>query len=209
MSNSSQVDRADALIAKIEAETRVEANRIEAGARAEARAILRAAHTKARRHVHVELGKLRRARADAEHKEKARLETSRRQRRHREASAAIEAALPVLEQELQALWDAPETRMSWVRSVVRAGSERLLPGQWTVVHPPGWDAAERGAVAEDIERRTGLAPEFIEDPALQAGLRLQAGATSLDASLAALIGDPAETGAAVLAVLETERGAKQ
>jgi hypothetical protein len=205
MDNLNRPDRAEALIARIEAETEAELARIRAKAEAEAAAEVKAAHARARARVRDEIAALKRTRAEALRFETARLDTARRELRGREARAEIEAGLPALEAALAALWNEPETRIGWARAALRLGVERFGPGAWSVAHPGDMTQGEIATLSEEIEAETGTAPAFETDPALVAGLRIQTSEAWLDASLAALIADREATGAALLAEIAREK----
>lgn len=199
MARASQTERADALVARIEAETEEELGKIRAAAEAEATILVRDAHARARQRVHEEIVALRRQRAEALRQETARLDTARRQLKQREAGAFVAAGLPVLAAALSGLWRDRATRAAWVETVLTSAAQRLFPGEWLVEHPADWPEAERQALAEAIEARTGKRPDFHEDPVLVAGLRVRMGGVCLDASAAALLGTEDRAGAALLA----------
>lgn len=204
MGVTNQTDRAEALIARIEAETGAETARIMAEAEAEAAAIVAAAHARARDRVHREIEALRRSRAEALRHETARLDTARRQLRQREARAEIDAGLPALDAAFAVLWADEAARMAWARAALVAARARFAPGGWTVLHPKGWRAEERAALAEEI----GDALGFEEDPGLAAGLRIRAGNAWLDATPRALMADREATGAALLAEIARDKEGK-
>ncbi|WP_343079216.1 hypothetical protein [Ostreiculturibacter nitratireducens] len=204
MVDARQAERARALIARIEAATRKELDRLRAEAEEEAASAVRTAHRRARERVHEDIENLRRRRADAARQETARLDTLRRQLRQREAGALIEDGVPALEAAFTALWADAEARKAWVAAAVRAASERLVSRDWVIEHPKDWSEAERKAAAEEVVERTGKAPDFEVATDLEAGVRLCAGNACLDAGIEALMGDANEAGAALLA--EIERG---
>jgi len=205
MDDVNSPDRAEALIARIEAETEAELARIRAGAEAEAAAEVQAAHARARARMHDEIAALRRARAEALRFEVARLDTARRQLRGTEARAEIEAGLPALEAALAALWEAAETRMIWARAALRLATSRLTPGAWRITHPGHLTPDEIATLAAEVQEATGTTPAFETDNTLGAGLRIASETAWLDASLAALIADREATGAALLAEISREK----
>jgi len=206
---SLKTDRADALIARIEAETQDELDRIRVEAEAEAAAVVKAAHGRARAKVRREIEDLKRGRKEALRREAAHLDTKRRQVRRREARAEIEAGLPALEAAFAELWAEKETRMAWAQAALGLAAKRLRRGAWTVWHPPGWRADETQALAAEVEATTGSAPHFDVDTALLAGLRVEAGEAWLDATPAALMTDREAIGAALLAEVARDREGKE
>jgi len=204
MGVTNQTDRAEALIARIEAETGEEMSRIMDVAEAEATAIVKAAHARARDRVHREIEGLRRSRSEALRHETARLDTARRQLRQREARAEIEAGLPALEEAFAALWADKPARTAWARAALAMAGARFAPGAWSVEHPKGWQADERKAFAQEVAHAAGQEPAFAADPELAAGLRIRAGLAWLDASPAALTADREAIGAALLAEVARE-----
>lgn len=209
MGGTNQTDRAEALIARIEAETGEERTRIMAEAEAEAAAIVKAAHARARDRVHGEIEGLRRNRSEALRHETARLDTARRQLRQREARAEIEAGLPALEAAFAALWADGETRMAWVRAALAMARARFAPGAWTLEHPKTLTDEETAAIAKEIAEASGHAPELVADPDLVAGVRLRAGGAWIDATPGALMADREAVGAALLAEVAREMEDKQ
>lgn len=205
MDDVNRPDRAEALIARIEAETEAERDRIRAQAEAEAAAEVKAAHTRARARVRDEIAALRRTRAEALRFETARLDTARRQLRGTEAHAEIEAGLPALEAALAALWAGAETRTGWARAALHLAADRLAPGGWIITHPGDLAPDEIATLAGEVQQATGETPDFETDPALGAGLRIRTETAWLNACLATLIADHEGTGAALLAEIAREK----
>lgn len=194
-------DRAEALIARIDADTAAELDRLRARAEAEGAELVRTAHGRARHRVHGEIEAMRRARAEALRFEEARLDTTRRQLRQREAATVIAAGLPEVAAALTELWSDKGARRAWAEALVRAAARRAPGTGWVIAHPKGWAAAEKTAIAAEVEALTGQAPGFEVDPALTAGLRIEIGAVTFDASPEALMADEAALGAALQAEL--------
>ncbi|MEC3862785.1 hypothetical protein VK792_15945 [Mesobacterium sp. TK19101] len=194
-------DRAAALVQRIEAATGAEADRLRAEATAQAATQIAAAHERARQCVRDKIASLRRQQAELLRFEAARLDTARRHLKQHGAGAIVAAGLPALEQALASLWNSEEGRRAWAGHLVETAVARLFPGDWTVQHPAGLAEAERRDIAQTIEVRTGFAPAFAVDPALSAGLQIRRGGVCLDASIPALIGQPQDAGAALLAEL--------
>ncbi|GKY88753.1 hypothetical protein [Sinisalibacter aestuarii] len=204
MADERHTDRAEALIARIEAATAQEVQRIHREAEAAGAVLVARAHARARKRMHDEIGALRRARDEARRHEKARLDTARRQVRQREASRLIETGLPALEAAFATLWADPETREGWAQAAVAMAARRLIPGAWVIEHPAGWDKAELQSIAKAAKAACGTAPELRADADLAAGLRIRDGAVCLDATTAALMDNPQELGARLLAEIERD-----
>ncbi len=201
MTTTNQIARAEALVNRIEAETKAEAERIVAKAEAEARALEKNARKRARQRISQQIDLLRRARNDARQREEARLDTQRRLLKQREASAIIDAGLPALADALNALWADAKTREGWIMALVARAEGQFGAGKWRVEHAGDLTLTETEKLSEAIERASGQKPDFREDKEIKAGLRLCAGSAVLDGSHAALMANRKETGAALLATL--------
>lgn len=198
---ASQDKRADALIARIEADTNTDLDRIRAAATGEAAEVIQKAHGRARHRVHSEIESLRRMRAEAIRHEEARLDTARRQLRQREAATVINAGLPEVAAALADLWADAGARQAWAHALTAAAASRARPGDWVIEHPKGWPAAERKQITAQASALSGATPVFKVKPEMTAGLRIHIGAVLLDASPEALMADPSAIGAALQAEL--------
>jgi vacuolar-type H+-ATPase subunit E/Vma4 len=206
MTRDSQITRAQALVDRIEAETKAETDRILGAAEAEAALVLRAARERARKRVAAEIVRLRREHRDAVQRVDAQHDTQRRQLKQREAGAIIEAGLPAVRDALAGLWAEAETRRGWIMALVARAEAQFGQAKWCVEHGRHWADVDIEALVAAVQRASGQRPDIREDPAIEAGLRLRKGNAVLDGSLGALIGDRKETGAALLALIAETKG---
>lgn len=185
-----------ALLALLETEQRTACDRLMAQARADAAALRDSSRAEARARVREAFAAQRRRRDERLVAAQARLATQRRLHAQQQTAALLALALQQLPQELRALWAAPATRLAWMQSTLAGARAQLPAGGWLLRHAPGLTPEERAALAED-----GL--RFEEDAALEAGLRVEAGANVVDGSLAGLMAGRAEFEARLLRSLES------
>ena len=112
----------------------------------------------------------------------------------------LEAAWPRLAPAIERRWDEAPSRARWIGAQVALARRRRAAPPWTLRHPPGDGVAAnvRAALA-----RAGLAGVVLQaDPALRAGLVIEADAATLDSTPAALLADRAAVEAELLARLD-------
>ena len=195
--------RASAMLATIEDFRRTRCHDLAAAARREARALRHEAHLAARAKVRTALEE-ERARLEREIAgRRARLQTERRLAEQRGVSALLAEAWPRLRAALEAAWAAPDSRLRWAaHHLALAG--RLLPAEhWRIRHAPGLDAAERSRLAQPL--KVGSI-EWIEEPAVRAGLAIEADRNLLDATLEGLLADRSALESRLLVLLEDRTG---
>ena len=86
-------------------------------------------------------------------------------------------------------------RRAWIDAIVTAASRVLPRAPWRIAHDPGWPPDERQAVGDRIASELGVAPVFVADAGIVAGLRIAAGGNVVDGTLGGLLADRAEVGA--------------
>jgi hypothetical protein len=177
---------AAALLALIESQWSARCAELQAQARAEAQALLRRAHREARERVRRALDEAQRraqrelALAQARARARERLHEQRRQ------AAQLRAAWQRLPAALQARWQDSAARARWTEALA-ARARALLPQRaWRVAHPADWSARERERFAQLVAGALESPPQFAADPQIRAGLRIAAGSTVIDATLAGL-----------------------
>ncbi len=176
------------------AAAREESGRIVAEARAAARGRIREALS--REHDRL---------AGSIEQAQARLVTLRRVRMLKRAAAVLTQAWPRLEQALAQRWQSAAGRKAWVEQHLAVARDVLPAAAWTVLHPPGWHAAERDQALLWL-RQHGIADARVApDATLEAGIRVVCGMNVLDASLAGLLADRAPIEGRLLQYLEELR----
>lgn len=136
----------------------------------------------------------------------ARADLATRERRlERESNLLLlERGWPLLEKLLRERWNTPESRCEWVSGFV-AEALKLLPRvPWRIQHPPNWNPAELGELAQDIAQKTGAAPTWEQHSEIHCGLRAVAGDVQLDSTTNGLLANPSEVRGRLLAELVGE-----
>ena len=126
-----------------------------------------------------------------------------RERREQALSSAdfLAQAWPLLRAGLQRRWADVHGRQHWVARCIREALLALPAGAWTVRHAEGWPAAEQHAARERLTRALGVEPHLRTDATIQAGLIIDGGGASLDASLDGLLADRSRLEGRLLAIL--------
>jgi len=183
-----------------------ECRRILAQAQQECDAVLAEAHREARRRVHEAAGQERERAESRIRAAQAEVQTQRRRYRQRASVALLEAGWDRLQAELLRRWQVSALRKAWVDDVLRQGLAQLSHGGWVIAHPESWPEEEQRALRESVAAGLGEAPRLEADPEVQAGLRITSGGTSLDATVAGLLGDREAVEARLLALIEEVKG---
>ena len=173
-------------------------------ARARARTIVAAAHAEARARVHTAFEEERRRLETRVAAARARLTTHQRAREQRRAGDLLAAGWQRLADALCERWREPQSRQSWVASVIAEAGKALSVGVWQIVHAPGWPHGEREALAATLAATSNASPQFVVNEAARAGLRVSAGGNVLDGTLDGLTADRADIGARLLRALEDQ-----
>jgi hypothetical protein len=186
--------RTDALLALVEQYRAARCAQLLAPAQAQADAILRGARGDARRRVHTTVTEERRRLARDVTAAQARLATERRVLAQRRAKLLLGAGWSALRAALQARWSDPAARRTWIASHLNRALSALPHGGdvcWRVLVPAGLPRDERAALLAGLSASGVTRATCDEDPSVDAGLRVVAGANVLDASLDGLLADRA------------------
>ena len=175
------------------AEARARAAAMVAEARAEARARIREVFAEERRRAHERIA--------AAH---AKLNTRRRLHDQQRTAALLERGWRQLPEALLARWRDDGMRGAWIDAVVAAALRVLPHSEWRIAHEPGWSPREQQSVRNRIASDVGVAPVFVPDAGVAAGLRIAAGGNVVDGTLGGLLVDRAEVGAKLLRHLEQD-----
>lgn len=193
--------RAQALLALVEDDRATRRAAILDAARAEARIQVAHAHRRARERVlsayHEEKHRHAAAVAEAEAALQTRLRIASQERER----ALLERALNRLPGALTRRWDDRTSRTAWTDAAITQALRVLPAGAWRIEHA-GLAQPEITATLARLHTQ-GVEATFVHSERMQAGLRVVAGATTVDATLAGLLSDRDEIGARVLALLET------
>ncbi len=195
-------DQEQALIAVVDDYRARECERLRREAEAKAAALLREAWREARRRVHRAAVRERERATARIRAAQAELDTRRRRHQQRLGWVMLKAAWTPLENALLNRWGAEDTRTHWIQATVERALISMPRGRWMIQHPSDWSGAERAAVDAVLALRgADQAVDFQEDASMRAGLIISSGGTSLDASLAGLLGDTAALEARLLALV--------
>jgi F0F1-type ATP synthase delta subunit len=178
-----------------------------AQARSEAQQEIRQAYNEARARLHQavlytrEQARLRLTSAAA------RQQTRKRQQRQQQDQVLLERAWQPLQELLQQRWQEKTARQQWIEHLLLQASAALVDSSWQIEHPGHWPAEERNALEARLGKLHEDAPVFMEQPAISAGLRICAGGTCVDGSIAGLLRDRTRIESVLLARLNECRNA--
>lgn len=158
----------------------------------EAAAIRARAHEKAGQQLRRATAELRAAARAGLRQAEAEVESARRQAQTRQARQALDEAWPQLPEALRRRWQEPAARAAWIAALVELARARLHGSTLRVRHPP----------ATEPPAWPGTSLEGVPDPALEAGLVIEADGAWVDGSPAALLADRAQVEAMLRAQLE-------
>ncbi len=196
-----------ALLELVEAARSQQCEQLLGQARSRAEAVRRQAREQARTRLRQAFFDQRRQRAERVAAALARLATQRRLHQQQHTAALLALAWAQLPAELNALWLADDSRVSWVAGVLTQARQCLAASDWILRHAPGWPAAERAAQLQGLAGLAVQAVQIEEDPRIGAGLRITAGGNVIDGTLAGLLAGRAEFEARLLRALELAPGA--
>ena len=156
-------------------------------AQQQARSIVRLAHSKGRVRMHHHIDALRekyRVRVTAAI---ARNQTLLRRQHQKEDRAMLELAWPLLREAMLALWDDTVSRHKWLDAAIASASAGLREHGWRIEHPAGLSDGDikRINLASGHEKGRGLELSACGD--IEAGIRIIARGTVIDATLNGLL----------------------
>jgi vacuolar-type H+-ATPase subunit H len=195
--------RMQALLDIVEAERRAQVDAIVREAQAAAAVLVGDAHREARERMRRAFADERRQRDERIHAARANLQTRRRLTAQQRATTLLDLAWRRLPDALSERWQAPASRRAWTAYIVARARAALPSCRWQISHAPAWPEPERAELAARLAEECGARPEFRADPAILAGLRIAGAGTVVDGTDAGLLRDRAETGARLLAHLDT------
>ena len=165
----------------------------------EATAIIKQAHTRSRARLRRHIDTLRekqRVRVSSAH---AHNQTLLRQQHQKTDRAILDIAWPVLRAAMLALWDNPESRRKWLDAAIASAAARLREHGVRIEHPLNIDEDELKMMQQQFYRSTGSEPDLSGCDDLEAGIRIMAHGTVIDASLEGLLKQRTSIEAAMIA----------
>ena len=149
--------------------------------------ILKQAHTRVRARLRRHVSMLREKYRVGISSAQARKETLVRQQRQKADKACLDAAWPVLQEALLALWRDPESRHTWIDAVIYSASSTLLERDWRVEHPVDFTDQDARLLQQMFTDRLEKAPGLAPCGDIEAGIRIVSHGTVLDATLEGLL----------------------
>jgi hypothetical protein len=155
-------------------------------ARQQASKIVQQAHTKSRARMHRHVIALREKHSQRVSSAVARNQTLLRQQHQKADRAIADRAWPLLREAMQALWGRADTRRKWLDAVITNTAARLLHSDLRIEHPAALSEHELGWIKQQIDNEGKRAKlQVCED--IEAGVRIVAEGTVIDATLDGLL----------------------
>jgi hypothetical protein len=170
-------------------------------ARVQARQLLQQAHREARKRLHLKVLETREQARQQLASAQAQRQTQQRLQRHRADEALLARAWAPLGERLLQRWERQDSRVLWIDNLVEQALSMLLDRHWRIEHPVAWPEQEREALGMRLEQELGNPPVFVAQTQLQAGLRICAGPTCIDATPEGLLRARTRIEAMMLATL--------
>ncbi|NNJ96265.1 MAG: hypothetical protein HKP12_03825 [Gammaproteobacteria bacterium] len=155
-------------------------------ARQHASKIVQQAHTKSRARMHRHVSALREKRSQRVSSAFARNQTLLRQQHQKADRAVADMAWPLLRDAMLALWNSTESRRRWLDGVITSAAARLLHTDVHVEHPTAMSEHERSWLKKQIDI-SGKEAELQGCEDIEAGVRIIAQGTVIDATLDGLL----------------------
>jgi len=194
-------ENVDAMLDMVKRNCEEQCHTIDAQAAEQARDIVARAYKDAREKVHDVINEERRSGQRAIDKQRAKIETAKRQNFQDRENAFLDAVWQQLENELVNRWQDADGRYAWLSGAVDQAVAHLHPGAWRVEHPQSWSVKELDPFVDQIKTFSGDEVAFIPTADFEIGLRIQANGVIVDATLAGVLSDQKEIAALLLAEL--------
>jgi len=117
----------------------------------------------------------------------ARNQTQRRQQQQETERALLDTAWPLLDDEILVLWDETKSRWAWLNAATALAVPLLLERQWLVEHPLDFSEEDAKRLRTELTDKIGKAPEMLACADIQAGIRIIAHGTVVDATSKGLL----------------------
>ena len=167
-------------------------------ARQQAREIVQQAHAKSRARMHRHVVALREKHRQRVSSAVARNQTLLRQQHQKADRAIADRGWPLLREAMQALWGSAGSRRQWLDVAINGAAARLLHSSLVVEHPAELSAQELDWIKRQFDRR-GKASAFQSRADIDAGVRISAQGTVIDATLGGLLKQKTSIEAALIA----------
>lgn len=197
----SESENVDAMLDLVRRNCEDQCRTIDAEAEQHAHEIITSAHTEARAKVHDVIVEERRNGLRAIDKQRAKIETAKRQNFQDQENAFLHVIWQQLNGELVNRWEDDDARQDWLRSAVDQALGHLHPGGWRVEHPQNWSPDELAPFLDRIKAFSGDDVAFVAVKDFDVGVRIQANGVIVDATLSGVLADQKEIAAMLLAEL--------
>ncbi|MGD8581468.1 MAG: hypothetical protein PVF06_02435 [Gammaproteobacteria bacterium] len=144
--------------------------------------ILRQAHAHSRGRMHRHLVALREKYRIKIASATARNQTLLRQQHQKEDRAILDAAWPKLREAMVALWQQPDSRVRWLDAVIETASGRLREHHWHIEHPSDLSEDDKTRIMRASGFNMIMQNHFTVDSKIEAGIRILAKGTIIDAT---------------------------
>lgn len=165
----------------------------------QAKEIIRQAHARGRARMHRHVIAMRekyRLRVASAH---ARNQTLLRQQHQKEDRAILDIAWPLLRDAMLTLWEDPDSRRKWLEAAVSSASSSLREHDWHIEHPPDLSKEEKTDINHALVHGRHRAPGLTASEDIEAGIRIVAQGTVIDATLDGLLKQKTGIEAAMIA----------
>jgi len=194
-------ENVDAMLDLVRRNCEDQCRAIDAEAKQNARDIIASAHKEARVKVHDVIVEERRNGQRAIDKQRAKIETAKRQNFQDQENAFLHVIWQQLKRELVHRWQDDAARQDWLRCAVDQALGHLHPGGWRIEHPQNWSPVELGPYLDRIKSFSGDEVAFVAVKDFDVGVRIQANGVVVDATLSGVLADQKEIAAVLLAEL--------
>jgi hypothetical protein len=175
----------------------------------EAREIIKQAHARSRARLHRHIDALRekyRVRVSSAH---AHNQTLLRQQHQKTDRAILDIAWPVLRKAMLALWKDPDSRRKWLHAAIASAVSRLREHGGRIEHPLIMSEEELKWMKQQFPHNIGKKPDFAACDDLEAGIRIIADGTVMDASLEGLLKQKTSIEATMIARVKQEADCRE
>jgi hypothetical protein len=117
----------------------------------------------------------------------ARNQTLLRRQHQKKDRAILDVAWPLLHQAMLALWNDPVSRRKWLDAAITSASTGLREHGWRIEHPPGLGAEDIESMNLASSLEQDREPELSACDDIEAGIRIIARGTVIDATLEGLL----------------------
>ena len=149
--------------------------------------IIRQAYTKSRARMHRHINALREKQRQRVSSAIARNQTLLRQQHQKADRAIIDMAWPMLRKAMQALWNDTASRQNWLDAVMASAADRLLQQDIRIEHSLNMSEQELSRMKQQWFNSNGNEPDLQGCEDIDAGIRIIAQGTVIDATLDGLL----------------------